>query len=140
MKAGIADSGSIDLVQLGAVRAFETGEETLVFLGAVVPVRWLSEVFSFGDLIIACGLANLGFRVFFPLRDTATYYDEASEYDQYRDPDQPDPFEGYEPDDATWSASDTEDLPATSEATSRPQPGLSTLEGSALFDPLDEKS
>ena len=48
-------------------------------------MRWLSEVFSFGDLIVACGLANLGFRVFFPLRETATYYDEASEYDQYRD-------------------------------------------------------
>ena len=56
MKAGIADSSSIDLVQLGAGRAFETGEETLVFLGAVVPVRWLSEVFSFGDLSVACGL------------------------------------------------------------------------------------
>ena len=105
VKAGIADSNSIDLVQLGAVRAFETGEETLVFLGAIVPVRWLSEVFSFGDLIVACGLANLGFRVFFPLRETATYYDEASEYDQYRDPNQPDPFEGYQPDDTTWSAS-----------------------------------
>ena len=140
MKAGIADSSSIDLVQLGAVRAFETGEETLVFLGAVVPVRWLSEVFSFGDLIVACGLANLGFRMFFPLRETATYYDEASEYDQYRDPSQPDPFEGYEPDDATWSAAETHDLSTASESTSRPQPGLSTLEGSALFDPPDEES
>lgn len=140
VKAGIADSNSIDLVQLGAVRAFETGEETLVFLGAIVPVRWLSEVFSFGDLIVACGLANLGFRVFFPLRETATYYDEASEYDQYRDPNQPDPFEGYQPDDTTWSASDAQDLSPASEPSSRSQPGLSTLEGSALVDPLDEES
>ena len=140
VKAGIADSNSIDLVQLGAVRAFETGEETLVFLGAIVPVRWLSEVFSFGDLIVACGLTNLGFRMFFPLRETATYYDEASEYDQYRDPNQPDPFEGYQPDDTTWSASDAQDLSPASEPSSRSQPGLSTLEGSALFDPLDEES
>lgn len=140
LKAGIADSNSIDLVQLGAVRAFETGEETLVFLGAIIPVRWLSEVFSFGDLIVACGLANLGFRVFFPLRETATYYDEASAYDQYRDPHQPDPFEGYEPGDSTWSASATKDLSTANEPISRPQPGLSTLEGSAIFDPLDEES
>ena len=100
----------------------------------------VERVFSFGDLIVACGLANLGFRVFFPLRETATYYDEASEYDQYRDPSQPDPFEGYEPDDATWSAAEMQDLSTASESTSRPQPGLSTLEGSALFDPPDEES
>ena len=59
VKAGIADFASIDLVRLGATRAFETGGETLIFLGAIVPVRWLNEVFSFGDLVIACGLANL---------------------------------------------------------------------------------
>ena len=133
VNAGITDRGSIDLVQLGAARAFETGEETLWFLGAVVPVRWLNEVFSFGDLIIACGLANLGFRIFFPLRETASYYDEAVEYDQYRDPTQPDPFEGYEPDQTTWNVSGPDDFASVNEPIDppRPQPGLTTLEGSA---------
>ncbi|MDP7066494.1 MAG: DUF5317 family protein [Acidimicrobiales bacterium] len=141
VKAGIADINSIDLVQLGAVRAFETGEgTTLLFLGAIVPIRWLNEVFSFGDLIVACGLANLGFRVFFPLRDTASYYDEAAEYDLYRDASQPDPFEGYEPDEAMWSATDTNDLSSAAEPMSRPQPGLSTLEGSAPLDPREEET
>ncbi|MEC9059717.1 MAG: DUF5317 family protein [Actinomycetota bacterium] len=140
VKAGIADVDSIDLVQLGAVRAFETGEETLSFLGAIVPIRWLNEVFSFGDLIVACGLVNLGFRVFFPLRDTASYYDEAAQYDQYRDASQPDPFEGYEADEAMWSAADTNDLSSASEPISRPQPGLSILEGSAPFDPREEET
>jgi len=64
VKAGIADSASIDLVRLGATRAFETGDETLRFLGATVPIQWLNEVFSFGDLVIVCGLANPGFGSF----------------------------------------------------------------------------
>ena len=33
-----------------------------------------------------------------------------------------------------------QDLSPASEPSSRSQPGLSTLEGSALFDPLDEES
>ena len=41
------------------------------------PPSRVNEVFFLGDLIIACGLANLGFRAFFPLRETASYYDEA---------------------------------------------------------------
>jgi hypothetical protein len=140
VNAGITDSSSIDLVQLGAARAFETGEETLWFLGAVVPVRWLKEVFSFGDLIVACGLANLGFRIFFPLRETATYYDEAVEYDQYRDPTQPDPFEDYEPDQSTWPAPSPDKLTPPNDpiVSPKPHPGLTTLEGSASIAPHEE--
>ena len=75
--AGIADAGSIALVRLSAIREFEGGDEIFGFLGAIIPLSRVNEVFSFGDLIIACGLANLGFRAFFPLREAASYYDEA---------------------------------------------------------------
>ena len=141
MKAGIADSASIDLVQLGATRAFENGGETLVFLGAIIPIQWLNEVFSFGDLIVACGLANLGFRLFFPLRETASYYDEALEYDQYRDPNQPDPFDNYQPDDSTWVNPVASNADSTTQTIPPPkiEPGLGTVGGSGSFGPHDEE-
>ena len=141
VKAGIADFASIDLVRLGATRAFETGGETLIFLGAIVPVRWLNEVFSFGDLVIACGLANLGFRLFFPLRETATYYDEASDYDQYRDPNQPDPFDDYTPNEPAWAEPATNETGSTAQTIPPPNPqtALDTLEGSASLSPHDEE-
>ena len=142
VKAGITDYASIDLVQLGATRAFETGGETLLFLGAIVPIRWLNEVFSFGDLVIACGLANLGFRLFFPLRETASYYDEALDYDQYRDPNQPDPFDDYNPNDSAWGEPLTADAGSVTQVVlpPKPQPGLGTIEGSASFGAHDEET
>jgi len=142
VNAGITDLESIELVRLGAARAFRSGEETLWFLGAVVPIGWFKEVFSFGDLIVACGLANLGFRVFFPLRETASYYDEAVEYDQFRDPSQPDPFEGYEPGHSTWSASTPDVVTSTKNPIEPPetQPGFSTLEGTSSLDSQDEET
>ena len=141
VKAGIADSASIDLVQLGATRAFENGGETLVFLGAIIPIQWLNEVFSFGDLIVACGLANLGFRLFFPLRETASYYDEALEYDQFRDPNQPDPFDNYQPDDSTWVNPVASNADSTTQTIPPPkiEPGLGTVGGSGSFGPHDEE-
>ena len=141
VKAGIADFASIDLVRLGATRAFETGGETLIFLGAIVPVRWLNEVFSFGDLVIACGLANLGFRLFFPLRETATYYDEASDYDQHRDPNQPDPFDDYTPNEPAWAEPATNETGSAAQTIPPPNPqtALDTLEGSASLSPHDEE-
>ena len=141
VSAGITDRESIELVRLGAARAFRTGEETLWFLGAAVPISWLKEVFSFGDLIVACGLANLGFRVFFPLRETATYYDEAGEYEQFRATTQPDPFEGYEPDHSTWAASTPDVVKSATNPIEPPknQPGLSTLGGSSSIDSPNEE-
>jgi hypothetical protein len=141
VKAGIVDYASIDLVRLGATRAFETGGETLLFLGAIVPIRWLNEVFSFGDLVIACGLANLGFRLFFPLRETATYYDEASDYDQYRDPNQPDPFDDYKPNEPTWAEPAADETGSTAQTIPPPnlQTGLDTLEGATSLSPHDEE-
>ncbi|HIF65890.1 MAG TPA: hypothetical protein EYG17_00610 [Acidimicrobiia bacterium] len=141
VKAGITDFASIDLVRLGATRAFETGGETLIFLGAIVPVRWINEVFSFGDLVIAFGLANLGFRLFFPLRETATYYDEASDYDQYRDPNQPDPFDDYKPNEPTWAEPTANETGSTTQTIPPPDPktALDTLEGSASLSPHEEE-
>jgi len=141
IKAGIADPESIELVRLGAARAFRTGEEIFWFLGAIVPIGRLKEVFSFGDLIVTCGLANLGFRVFFPLRETATYHDESVEYDQFRDPTQPDPFEGYEPDQSTWSASSPNVATSPKSPIQSPEstPNFSSIEGSSAIHSLDEE-
>jgi hypothetical protein len=51
---------------LGAKRHIETGDDVLTFLGDVVPVRPLGQVLSFGDLILAVGLADVTFRLLKP--------------------------------------------------------------------------
>ena len=91
--ANIVDQASLDLVRLGATRSFETGNETFKFLGAIIPIRSVSEVFSFGDLIIMAGLLNLGFRLFFPLREQLNINDD---FDILNGNEQLDPFQGYQ--------------------------------------------
>ena len=91
--ANIVDQASLDLVRLGATRSFETGNETFKFLGAIVPMRSVNEVFSFGDLIVMAGLLNLGFRLFFPLREQPNIDDDFSILDGNE---QLDPFQGYQ--------------------------------------------
>lgn len=91
--ANIVDQASLDLVRLGATRSFETGHETFKFLGAIIPIRSVSEVFSFGDLIIMAGLLNLGFRLFFPLREQLNINDD---FDILNGNEQLDPFQGYQ--------------------------------------------
>lgn len=62
------DLAAADLaaVDFGAKRHLETGEDRLAFLGDVVPVRVLGEVLSFGDLILAVGIADVVFRLLGP--------------------------------------------------------------------------
>lgn len=51
---------------LGAKRHIETGDDVLTFLGDIIPVRPLRQVLSFGDLILAVGLADVTFRLLKP--------------------------------------------------------------------------
>jgi hypothetical protein len=69
--ADIAEWEDIERVQFGTGRALQSTEHQLSILGAVLPIRPVGEVFSFGDLIIMAGLANVGFRLSRP-RDAAT--------------------------------------------------------------------
>ena len=56
-------------------------------------MRSVNEVFSFGDLIVMAGLLNLGFRLFFPLREQPHIDDDFSILDGNE---QLDPFHGYQ--------------------------------------------
>jgi len=49
-----------------AKRHLEKPDDTLTFLGDVLPVEPFHEVISFGDLILAFGLANVVFRLLQP--------------------------------------------------------------------------
>lgn len=62
VQAGLADWSNIDLVQLGAGRRFEKPGDIVVQLGAIVPLKAVKEVMTFGDLIVIAGLVNVGFR------------------------------------------------------------------------------
>lgn len=58
-----ADLGDLDF---GAKRHLEEPGDRLTFLGDVVPVRPLGQVLSFGDLILAVGIADVVFRLLRP--------------------------------------------------------------------------
>ncbi|MBA2625581.1 MAG: DUF5317 domain-containing protein [Acidimicrobiia bacterium] len=64
------DPAELDGTDLGAKRHLERPRERLPALGDVVPLRPLGEVVSFGDLVLAAGVANVVFRVMRPLRTT----------------------------------------------------------------------
>ena len=66
--AGVATDAEIDHLDFGAKRHLEDGDR-LMFLGDVVPVSLTSEVLSFGDLILAFGVADVIFRLLRPLGD-----------------------------------------------------------------------
>ena len=53
-------------LDLGAKRHLEDGDDVLTFLGDIVPVRPLGQVLSFGDLILAVGIADVVFRLLKP--------------------------------------------------------------------------
>ena len=66
VNAGIASTADLHAVALGIGRKFQTADTVIPSLGAVIPVRLVGEVFSFGDLVVMAGLANLGFRILSP--------------------------------------------------------------------------
>lgn len=65
-KAGIAPRAEAAALDYGAKRHLATPDDRLTFLGDVVPVRPLREVLSFGDLVLAAGVAGVAFRLLRP--------------------------------------------------------------------------
>lgn len=64
--AGLARAEQLASVDLGNSRQWQDDDDRLAALGDVVPVAMLDEVVSFGDLILAAGLANVSFRMLRP--------------------------------------------------------------------------
>lgn len=65
--AGVAREEEIPRIELDPPRKWRTSEHRLVLLTDIIPVTPLREVVSFGDLILAVGLANVVFRMLPPL-------------------------------------------------------------------------
>jgi hypothetical protein len=65
--AGVARSDELAGIELGPARQWQEPDDRLAALGDVVPVRVLHEVVSFGDLVLAAGLANVGLRLLHPM-------------------------------------------------------------------------
>ncbi len=65
--AGVLDNATIDQVVFGTGRQLATDGDYLGWLGAVIGVRALGDAITFGDLITAAGLANVTFRLAWPL-------------------------------------------------------------------------
>ena len=66
VNAGLADADTFERVRLGTGRKLADPGDRFVALGPVIPVASLHEVVSFGDLIVAFGLVNVGFRLVKP--------------------------------------------------------------------------
>ena len=64
--AGVATDAEIDRLDFGAKRHLEEDDQ-LMFLADIVPVSVTSEVLSFGDLILAFGVADVIFRLLRPI-------------------------------------------------------------------------
>jgi hypothetical protein len=62
-----ATSGELTTLDFGAKRHLSTSADRLTLLGDIVPVRPFREVLSFGDLILALGVADLVFRLLKPV-------------------------------------------------------------------------
>jgi hypothetical protein len=60
---GLAQPDELVGVELGPVRQWQEPDDRLAVLGDVVPVTVLDEVVSFGDLVLAAGLADVAFRL-----------------------------------------------------------------------------
>ncbi len=67
--AGIADSPEeVAALEFGSKRHVEDADDRFTILGDVIPVAPLREVLSFGDLILAAGVADVVFRLLRPIR------------------------------------------------------------------------
>ena len=64
--AGLAPHDEVGDVDLGPFRRWRGPGDHLSDLGDIVPVPVLDEVVSFGDLVLAAGLANVAFRLLRP--------------------------------------------------------------------------
>ncbi|MGI9120166.1 MAG: DUF5317 family protein, partial [Acidimicrobiales bacterium] len=66
--SGLARPDDISTLDLGSARKWREPTDDLSVLGDIIPVPALSEVVSFGDLILAFGLADVAFRLLGPAR------------------------------------------------------------------------
>jgi hypothetical protein len=66
VQAELADADSYEQVRLGTGRELAEDNDHLTWLGPVVPVSLVNEVFSWGDLIVMAGLLDIGFRAVKP--------------------------------------------------------------------------
>jgi hypothetical protein len=66
--AGVATDAEVDRLDFGAKRHLEDDDQ-LMMLADIVPVSLTSEVLSFGDLILAFGVADVIFRLLRPIGD-----------------------------------------------------------------------
>lgn len=64
--AGIADPEETIMIEFGTARRWQEADDRLSLLGDMVPITILGEVVSFGDLILAAGMANVAFRLLSP--------------------------------------------------------------------------
>jgi hypothetical protein len=62
-----ATAEEVDALDFGAKRHLEDGDDVLTFLADIIPVRPTKEVLSFGDLILAVGIADVLFRLLKPV-------------------------------------------------------------------------
>lgn len=67
----VYDEVDVATLQFSAKRHLETDDDRLTFLGDIVPVPPLRQVLSFGDLILALGMADVAFRLVRPSRGDA---------------------------------------------------------------------
>ena len=65
--AHVAEREALDTLDFGAKRHLEQDDDVLTFLGDIIPVRPTREVVSFGDLILAIGIADVIFRLLKPV-------------------------------------------------------------------------
>lgn len=68
VKAGLVVPDEVPSIDLGPKRHLEGEDDVLTILGDVLPVAPLREVVSFGDLILAAGVADVAFRLLRPAR------------------------------------------------------------------------
>lgn len=68
VRAGVADEDDIDGLDFNAKWHLETGDDRLTFLGDIIPVPGAREVLSFGDLIMAVGVADVVVHLMRPNR------------------------------------------------------------------------
>ena len=66
--AGVATPEEVAGLDFGAKRHLERPGDRFVLLGDVIPVRPTREVLSFGDLVLAAGVADVLFRLLRPVR------------------------------------------------------------------------
>lgn len=64
---GIARPDELDTLDLGPARRWREPSDRLPVLADIVPIAALGEVVSFGDLVLAAGLANVTFRLLRPV-------------------------------------------------------------------------